>query len=89
VTASCTFTLTSAAQPVPSGSSNTTISVAGGSGCVWKAVSNVEWLQVKSGASGTGNGVVTVRVKANYDSQRTGTLTVGGQTATVIQKARR
>jgi hypothetical protein len=43
-------------------------------------------MAIESGASGTGNGQVTVRVSANpSDAQRTGTLTVAGQAVGVRQ----
>ncbi len=54
--------------------------------CAWTAVSDVPWLQVATGASGTGPGSVTVTAVANPNSQpRTGTVSVGGRTFTVNQ----
>jgi trimeric autotransporter adhesin len=53
----------------------------------WTAVSNVAWLSITGGASGTGNGTVTYTVAANRGSARTGTLTIGSQTFTVTQSA--
>jgi hypothetical protein len=41
---------------------------------------------VTSGTSGTGNGTVTFEAAANRGGDRTGTLTVGGQTFTVTQR---
>jgi len=40
---------------------------------------------VTNGATGTGNGKVTFDVASNSGGERTGTLTVGGQTFTVKQ----
>jgi len=40
---------------------------------------------VTNGATGTGNGKVTFDVASNSGRERTGTLTVGGQTFTVKQ----
>ena len=59
------------------------------SGCSWKALSNVAWISVTSGASGAGRGTVRYKVSANnaYVS-RTGTLTIAGQTLTVTQQAK-
>jgi hypothetical protein len=43
-------------------------------------------MTIKSAASGTGNGQVTVHIDANPDhSPRIGTLTISGQTVTVTQ----
>src|SRR5207248_677104 len=54
--------------------------------CGWTAASNSSFVHVTSGASGSGNGTVTYSVDANVtSSQRTGTLTIGGQTFTIIQ----
>ncbi|HLJ46992.1 MAG TPA: BACON domain-containing carbohydrate-binding protein [Bryobacteraceae bacterium] len=53
---------------------------------VWNAVSNVAWVMITSGASGTGNGTVDYSVAANNTSaQRVGTLTIAGQTFTITQ----
>lgn len=48
---------------------------------------NVPWLTINSGATGSGNGPVNYAVAANSGAQRTGTLTIGRQTLTVIQAA--
>ena len=62
-------------------------SVTAQTGCAWTAVSNsTSWLTVTAGASGSGNGTVSFSAAANAStSQRTGTLTVGGQTFNVTQ----
>jgi len=55
-------------------------------GCSWSAVSNVGWIKVVSGASGTGNGKVVYYVYPNYNLVlRAGTLTIGQKTLTVTQ----
>lgn len=56
------------------------------SGCSWKATSSDSWLTVSSGSSGTGNGSVGYSVASNStSSNRTGTLTIAGQTFTVLE----
>ena len=63
------------------------VNVTAGSGCEWTAASNVSWLNITSGSSGTGDGVVNYSVAANADpAQRTGTLTIAGHTFTVTQQ---
>lgn len=72
-----------------------TMGASGGSGavavvatnyCAWKATSNAAWLTVTGGSTGSGNGNLTWSAAANPDSvQRTGSLTVAGQTFTVKQ----
>jgi hypothetical protein len=55
------------------------------SGCAWTAASNAAWLTVFSGASGSGTGTVELRADPNPGAQRTGTVTIAGQTYTVTQ----
>jgi hypothetical protein len=63
--------------------------VASQSGCSWIAVSNVEWISVVSGATGTGDGTVEYLVQENNSpASRTGTLTIAGQTLEVTQKGK-
>jgi hypothetical protein len=53
--------------------------------CQWTTTSNVNWITVTSGASGTGNGSVSFTVAANTGGARMGTLTIAGSTFTVSQ----
>jgi YVTN family beta-propeller protein len=55
--------------------------------CPWTATSNVTWLTVLSGASGSGNGSVTLHAAPNSGSALTGTATIAGQTFSVTQAA--
>ena len=56
--------------------------------CAWTAASNVNWITVYN-TSGSGDGTVNYTVTANPDfTERTGTITIGGQTFTVTQAAR-
>jgi len=58
-----------------------------GSPCFWSASSIVPWLTFANGSSGSGS-ALNVTVAANMTgAQRTGTLTVAGQTVTVTQGA--
>jgi regulation of enolase protein 1 (concanavalin A-like superfamily) len=50
-------------------------------------VSHDGWLTVTAGASGMGNGNVTVGIAANSGAARSGTVTIAGQTFTVTQDA--
>ena len=56
-------------------------------GCSWTATSNAPWITIASGASGSGNGAVTLAIASNGGSQRSGTATIAGQTFTVSQGA--
>lgn len=63
------------------------LSVTTTAGCGWTAVSNDPFITVTAGNPGSGNGTVNFSVAANLTSQRTGSLTVAGQTITVTQSA--
>jgi hypothetical protein len=57
-------------------------------GCAWTATGHEAWLEVTSGASGTGNGTVEYRVSKHSDTaERTGSIAVADQTFTVRQQA--
>jgi uncharacterized repeat protein (TIGR01451 family) len=62
-----------------------TIPVTAAAGCAWTAVSNAAWITITAGASGSGNGTVIYTAAAATGAQRTGTITVAGQTFTVMQ----
>jgi hypothetical protein len=54
--------------------------------CAWTAASNAGWIHVVRGASGTGEGEVWLWIDENHGPERTGTVTVAGQTVTVTQR---
>jgi hypothetical protein len=83
---SCSYSLSSSSQSVAAAGQSGTVSVVSTSSCAWTAISNVSWITVVSGASGTGNGAVTYSVAANASaSSRSGTLMIAGQVFTVNQ----
>jgi hypothetical protein len=49
-------------------------------------MSNVSWVVIAGGASGTGNGTVTFTIQANTGGTRIGTVTINGQTYTIVQQ---
>jgi hypothetical protein len=64
------------------------ISLTAGNGCAWTAFSNDDWIILTSPDSGTGSDPVTYDVRENFTgSPRTGTMTIAGQTFTVLQDA--
>jgi hypothetical protein len=83
----CTYSIAPTSATVPAAGFSTTTSVFTQLGCAWTAQSNVPWITIASGASGSGNGEVRYNVAANTGAARTGTLTVAGQTHTVSQAA--
>jgi hypothetical protein len=61
------------------------VHVTADAGCQWTASSNVPWITIISGGSGSGNGVVKYSVAPGANFTRADTMTVAGQTFTVRQ----
>ncbi|MCK6681169.1 MAG: hypothetical protein L6R30_01970 [Thermoanaerobaculia bacterium] len=79
-------TLTPASSSPPAeGAAGLAFQVQTAPSCAWTAVSNVAWITITAGASGTGPGTVAYSVAANAGPARTGTITAAGQTFTVNQ----
>src|SRR5205085_1678183 len=77
---------TSQSFPVSGGTGN--IIVTATTGCSWAAASNVNWIMIAAGNSGSGNGTVGYSVAANNTtSTRTGTLAIAGQVFSITQPA--
>jgi hypothetical protein len=84
----CVYRVNSTSQGVlPSEGAEVSASVSVASGCAWTATSSVPWVTIRAGATGTGNGTVSLNVAANPGGARTGTVTVAGQTFMVSQAA--
>lgn len=83
----CTYQLSSSSQAMGPAGGTGTFGVTAGTGCTWTAASNVGWIQVTQGASGSGSGTVGYSVSANSGAARVGTVTAAGKTFTVNQSA--
>ena len=85
--AGCTFTITPGNENVAAGGGNGNIAINGPAGCAWTATANADWLSITapSPPAGNGPGTLTYAAAPNGGAQRTGTLTVAGQTFTVTQ----
>ncbi len=82
----CSYTIAPSSESFGlGGGPGTPIAVTAPAGCAWTAVSDVAWVTITGGASGSGTGVVLYRVAANLVTRRTGTMTIAGQTFTVTQ----
>jgi Putative binding domain, N-terminal len=68
---------------------NDDVDVHTGGGCAWTAVSQVSWIQITSGSSGTGDGKVRYHVDPfqGPGASRTGTIIIAGLTFTVTQSS--
>ena len=89
--APCSQTLNPQSNPAvpPSGITGATISVTSNRPtCAWTATSDVAWVTITGGASGTGNGTVTYNVAANLApgaTLRGGTITIGDKAFAIYQ----
>src|SRR5262249_55096700 len=84
----CTYQVSPPTQAVPAmgGAGSVTVTVSDPR-CTWTAASGADWIAITSAATGTGNGVVTFSAAPNSGSDRSGTLTISGQTAIVTQSS--
>lgn len=76
----CTYSISPTSQSFGASGGSGSVSVTTNSNiCSWLAYSNVSWITITSGSSGTGNGTVYYTIVANTSSSsRTGTITVHG-----------
>jgi len=82
----CNYSLSPQSQSFDSGGGTGSINVASSSSCSWAATSNVNWIAITSGGSGSDSGTIGYSVAVNTDSgSRSGTVTVQGQTFTIFQ----
>jgi hypothetical protein len=82
----CSYNISPTSNSVSAPAATGSVTVTATSGCAWTATSNAAFINVTSGASGAGNGSVGYSVTANDTmNQRTGTITIAGQTFTVTQ----
>ena len=83
--ASCSYSITPTSTNIGSGGASTSVNVTAPGGCTWNATTNVAWIGISSGASGSGNGTVQLAIAATNDAARTGTVLIAGVTFTVNQ----
>jgi len=83
----CTYALAPAGNSVAANGGSGSVNVATGVGCTWTATSNVPWITLTGGTSGSGTGQVSYSVTANAGAARSGTITIAGQSFTVSQAA--
>jgi hypothetical protein len=82
--AACSYALTPPGIIIGPGSLNASFQITTSEGCAWNAQSSSDWITITSGI-GNGTGTVNYTVQTNTGASRTGTITAGGQTFTVLQ----
>jgi hypothetical protein len=82
----CDYSISPTSQSFNSDGGSGSVSVIAPDGCDWMASSNVLWITITSGNSGSGNGTVNYSVLPNTSTNsRVGTMTIAGKTFTVTQ----
>jgi uncharacterized protein (TIGR03437 family) len=81
------ISLSAYSATVAADSSDGRIAVTTGNVCSWNATTDVSWIQITFGNSGTGNGGISYHLLANTVAQRTGSIHVGALTYTITQQA--
>jgi BACON domain-containing protein/all-beta uncharacterized protein len=85
--APCRYAVSPANQAMSASGGTGSVSVTAGSDCSWSANSDSGWLALTGSTSGLGTATVSFNVSANGNTERTGSITVAGQRATVTQAA--
>jgi len=84
----CTYVLAKTTDSFSDKSSTHTVNLSTDAGCSWNATSDASWLTVTP-ATGAGSTTVSYTAARNLGAARTATRTIGGQTMTVTQAAKR
>jgi hypothetical protein len=83
----CTYSIAPTSAPYTKTGGTGSVAVTAPGGCGWTAVSNVAWITITGGASGSGNGTVNYSVGpyGGPSKKRNGTETIAGKTFSVQQ----
>jgi len=77
--APCTYSLKPAYYDAGRGPDTININVTAGAGCTWSTRTDVPWVTVDAGVTGSGNGTVRLLIPANSGIERSTTVTIAGQ----------
>jgi hypothetical protein len=82
----CSYSTSPTTQFFEASGGQGSLSITSQNGCGWTVSANDSWIIITSASSGAGNDAVTFEVRENFtQTARQGTITIGGQTITVIQ----
>jgi WD40 repeat protein len=82
----CAASLSPASQMFPASGGSGTVNLTVANGCAWTATCNGTCMTITSASSGSGSATVTFEVRENFSgSARSDSLTIAGQTFTMIQ----
>ena len=83
---SCSYSLSSSSTFSPMSGGAGSVNVTAPAGCNWTGVSDDSWITLVSSATGSGSETVDFEVRENFTaSARTGTMTIAGNTFTIVQ----
>jgi hypothetical protein len=84
--APCRYGIAPKSHALDAGGDEWQVQVTAVTGCTWRATSDVSWITVKAGSSGSQDGMVVVEASPN-DGQdpRVGSLTIAGESFAVAQ----
>ena len=82
----CNYSILPVSQGFAATGGSGNVAISAGPGCDWTAVSNDSFIMITSAKNGTGDGTLAFGVAATTSAHsRSGTLTIAGQTLTVVQ----
>ena len=81
------LSLSDSSATLAAAATNGRITVTTGDVCNWSATTDVSWIQITFGATGTGSGGISYHVLDNTTAQRTGRILVGSLAYTITQLA--
>jgi uncharacterized protein (TIGR03437 family) len=81
------ISLSAYSATVAAAASNGRITVTTGDVCNWRATTDVSWIQITFGATGTGNGGISYHLLENTTAARTGSIYVGALKYAITQLA--
>jgi Putative binding domain, N-terminal/Viral BACON domain len=84
----CTWTFSPPFHAFDAAGGNGNVLVIVSGSCSWTAASNVPWIVLTAGSSGTGGGLVQFVAAPNSGPARTGSLTIAGTRYEVVQAGR-
>jgi hypothetical protein len=85
---SCTWAFVPPSHVFGSSGGNGNVLVIVTGACTWTAASDVDWITLTAGGSGTGSGLVQFIAAPNSGPARTGSLTIAGQRYEVVEGGR-
>jgi hypothetical protein len=86
VNVSCVAAYSPSSLFFPLNGGSGSVNVSSANACSWEVSTTDAWISITSAGIGSGNDVVTFEIRENFTaSARTGTLSIGGKSVTIVQ----